>query len=178
MLGYKITPRPKVIVAFYPYYANFHDPFFNDFSRPPSEELMTLLAGVNQSITNIELHINDARSIFFRRMCYEKKQSWALVSRDPNEPAESIIKKLKRFSAVDNVDRNFPPTYLSHGLQDTAVLFTQSIQMAKKLEENNIEFVLDLVDGAIHAYDLEDQSLETFEEYILPAFNFAAKFMK
>jgi len=101
-----------------------------------------------------------------------------MVSGDLDESEESIMKKLQAISVVDNVDKDYPPTYLSHGLADEVVLFTQSVQLAKKLEENNVEFVLDLVDNAMHSFDVLNTSEEIWEEHVLPAFDFITKFMK
>jgi len=176
--GFKLSPRPKAIIALYPYFANYNDADSNDYSSPPSQELLNAMAKVNQTISNYTEDTNNPRVSLFHQMCYGKKQGWAMVSRDPDEPAKSISEKLKSFSAVDNLDKDYPPTYLSHGLHDSMVLFTQSVQMAKALEDNKTEFVLDLVLGAEHAYDIIDSSQETWETHILPMINFAAKFMK
>jgi len=177
--GYRVTPRPKSLIIFYPYCSNYNDPGMNDPTTSPSEQLLNMISEVNQPISGYDgWGSGDPRFELWNQMSLEKKGGWIMVSRDPKESAESIRKKLKAFSAVDNVGRDFPPTYLTHGLNDDTVLFSQSINMAEKLEENNIEFVLDLVWGEKHMYDLWNPTERNWRNHVLPAFNFAAKFMK
>jgi len=178
--GYKLSPRPKAIVAFYPYCSNYNDIAVSDPITQPSEDLLTMMSQVNESIsayyyTNTT---SDPRRALWEKMTDEKKGGWAMVSRDPEESAESIIKKLKAFSAINNIDKDYPPTYLTHGMSDGVVLFSQSIQMAEKLKENDVDFQLDLVYGVGHMYDRRSLSDNTWKNYVLPAFDFAAKYMK
>jgi len=178
--GYKLSPRPKAIVAFYPYCSNYNDLAVSDPTTQPSEELLAMMSQVNQSISAYYYAntTSDSRLALWEKMTDEKKGGWAMVSRDPEESAESIIEKLKAFSAIDNIDEEYPPTYLAHGLRDGVVLFSQSIQMAEKLQENKIDFQLDLIYGAGHMYDRRSMDDKTWNNHVLPAFDFAAKYMK
>jgi len=178
--GYKLTPRPRAIIAFYPYCSNYNDIAVSDPTTQPSEELLTLMSEADESVsayyyTNTT---SDPRRTLWAKLTAEKKGGWVMVSRDPEESAESIVKKLKVFSAIDNIDQDYPPTYLTHGMKDGVVLFSQSIQMAEKLQEYNVDFKLDLIYGNGHMYDNRSPSEKAWKNHVLSAFDFAAKYMK
>jgi len=82
---------------------------------------------------------------------------------------------MKKFSVVDNIDENYPPTYLVHGLGDRLVPFNQSVQMAEKLNANKVSYTLDLVPNVDHALDFMEVSPEIWKEHLLPVFDFAEK---
>ncbi len=103
------------------------------------------------------------------------KFGWMAVTHDPNLPVDEVMKRLKAMSAAENVGNDYPPTYLAHGLADSIVPYQQSVQMANSLEKKNIPYVLDLVPGADHGFD---GNPALFEKHVLPAFDFAEKYMK
>jgi len=73
---------------------------------------------------------------------------WLAVTHDPNLSTAAIMAILKALSSSENVDKNYPPTYLAHGLADTTVPYNQSVMLANRLAKNNITHVLNLVPGA------------------------------
>jgi len=180
MTGYMLTPRPKAIIAFYPYCTSFIDGFAENTKHKPSKKILDLIKTLKQEqpiLTQFYLMSDHPRIDLFDAVLLERKGGWMFVSDDPNEAPESIIGKLKEFSARENIDQTFPPTYLNHGLDDFRVPYDQSVKMAEKLKEKNIPYVLDLIPGEIHAFDLKDPSEKVWKDNILPAFDFAAKFM-
>jgi dipeptidyl aminopeptidase/acylaminoacyl peptidase len=58
------------------------------------------------------------------------------------------------FCPVRHVTREYPPTMLLHGDQDTDVPYGQSVQMAEALERGQVEHVLVTVTGGGHGFDL------------------------
>jgi len=104
-----------------------------------------------------------------------RKAGWLALTHDPNMPSEQILAMLTEYSTTENVDKDYPPTYLAHGLVDTVVPFVQSVQLAGKLDENNIPSTLDLVPLASHGFDSES----TFwDKHVLPAFDFIQDHMQ
>ncbi len=100
---------------------------------------------------------------------------WLMTTHDPNFPPEQIMEKLREFSATEHVDKDFPPTYMAHGLVDSTVPYSQSVQLANVLKENSIPYVLDLVPGANHNFD---RDAAFWQDHVLPAFDFAQKYMQ
>ena len=175
--GYKFQPRPKAIIGFYSGRPNWIDPNTYDPSTPVDLVLVEAVKRMSKPvITEYSLDLkNNPRLDLYAAIKKNGKFGWMAVTHDPNYPVEEIMKKLRALSAAENVDEDYPPTYLAHGLADTVVPSSQSVQMAKSLEKKKIPYVLDLIPGAGHGFD-SDESL--FEKHVLPAFDFAEKYMK
>jgi len=175
--GYKLTPRPKVVVGFYPGLTNWTDPMFYNPNTPLNPLLFVttkMLSGPVLQEYNPSSPI-DGRNVFWALALSCAKVGWFAVTHDPNLSTEKILAKLRDLSAVENVDKDYPPTYLTHGLVDTVVPYSQSVQMAEKLKEKNIPYELDLVANANHSFELDPK---LWEKHVLPAFEFAAKYMQ
>ena len=167
--GYKLDPRPTAIISFFPYCANFLDGLAYDSTHLPSKHLVKQV----RNLTKIAIGApnEDARHKLLFQSLKEQKGGWLLVSHDPHEDPNLIREKLKEFSAVEHIDENYPPTYLSHGQNDIIVPFNQSIQMAERLEQHGRDVVLDLSPGG-HSYDLLPPE-NIWKEHIVPAFDWA-----
>jgi len=176
MMGYLVSPRPKAIIGFYSGRPNWNDPSTYDPSILVTAEVA---AGVkkfsfpviSEDSTEVE---GNPRVDCYKAVKANKKLGWMAITHDPDYPTEKIVEKLKHYSSTENVDRFFPPTYLGHGLVDTVVPYNQSVQLAASLKKKNVPYVLDLIPSADHVFD-DDSSL--WEKHILPAFEFAQKYM-
>jgi len=179
LAGYKLTPRPKAIISFYPYCANFTDPFSYKPETPVSKALVAAANNLSQEISQYQTSgPADPRLLLFYAAITDGKGGWLLSTHDPDYPTDKIMEKLRGFSATENVDKDFPPTYLVHGLNDRLVPYSQSVQMSEVLKAKNIPYVLDLVPSADHGFDLgNDVTPDMWEKHIAPAFEFAQKFM-
>ena len=175
--GYKFFPPPKAIISFYPLCTNFLDPYCYNSYAPINESIISQANKLKQNISAyiVENYHTDLRYIFFLDILYTGRIGWLLVTENFDDPPVKIEEKLKEFSAVFNMGKNYPPTYLVHSLNDSFVPYNQSVQMANRLKELKIEFKLDLVPDAEHGFDLEDISIEAWKEHILPVFEFAQK---
>jgi len=176
--AFKLTPRPRAVISFYAYCTNWTDPLAYNPTTPVSESLISLRDSLMQNITKYELPslFKDSRKQLLELAVVSGKGGWIMATHDPKLPVDQVMAILKNYSATYNVDANFPPTYLIHGLNDTSVPYDQSVQLATVLKEKNIPYVLDLVPGANHAFDFFC-SQKTFDTYILPAFEFVQKYM-
>jgi len=175
--GYKLSPRPQAVIGFYSGCTNWTDPF----AYTPDTPVDPLLAAAANKLSVPVLteyspsKSPDPRVALWTAATEIGKMGWLAVTHDPKAPTEEILAKLKGLSAVDNVDENYPPTYLGHGLVDQVVPYSQSVQLANVFEQKNIPYVLDLVPGANHGFDSKDIY---WEQHVLPAFNFAQKYMQ
>jgi len=175
--GYKLTPRPQAVISFYPFCSNWADPYSY---RPEGPVDLAIVAAANKlSVPAYTEYLltkaDDPRDVLWRNALASGKMGWLMTTHDPNFSTEDILAKLKELSTTENIDKNYPPTYLAHGLADTIVPYSQSVQLAKKLEENNIPHVLDLVPDEGHVFDADPI---LWHEHVLPAFNFAQKYME
>jgi len=175
--GYKLSPRPKVVIGFYSGCTNWTDPAFYNPATPVNP-LFGIAANkfAKPVVTEyIPTSQSDPKMIFWNAVFSSGKLGWLVTTHDPEFSTEEIIKSLRSFSAVENVDENYPPTYLAHGLVDVVVPYSQSVQLASKFEEFNIPYVLDLVPNANHNFDFD---LALWQQHVLPAFDFAQKYMQ
>ncbi len=81
----------------------------------------------------------------------------------------SYREKLKEFCPIYNINKDYPPTLLLHGDEDTDVPYKQSVVMANKLQTMGIESKLITLKGKNHAfdYDMKDkQVILAFEEVL------------
>jgi len=174
--GHKLTPCPQAIIAFYPFCTNWTDPY----SYKPGVPDPIIVAAANKLAVPVVTEYfvttsTDPKTALWMAALVSGKIGWLFTTHDPNLPVDQIITRLRSFSASENVDANFPPTFLGHGLDDTVVPYSQSVQMANKLKEFDIPYVLDLVPNANHLYDIYPNF---WDQHVLPAFEFAQKYMQ
>jgi len=174
--GYKLTPRPQAIIAYYSFCTNWTDPYSYKAGIPDP----LIVAAANKLAVPVvteyfATNSSDAKGALWSAALVSGKMGWLVTTHDPNLPADQIIASLRTFSASENVDASYPPTFLGHGLGDTLVPYSQSVQMANVLQRNNIPYVIDLVPNANHGYD-SDPNL--WQQHVLPAFDFAQKYMQ
>jgi len=175
--GYKFSPRPKAIIGFYSFCTNWTDPYAY---KPETPVNPLIVAAANFYSKPVVTEFNptkfpDPKDDLWNAAVDSGKIGWMVTTHDPNFPSDQIIAKLREYSATEHVDENYPPTYLAHGLADTVVPYSQSVQFANVLLRNNIPYILDLVPNVNHAFD-NDTAL--FQQYVLPAFDFAQKYIE
>jgi len=175
--GCRLSPRPQVIIGFYSRCTNWTDPFVYDpntgvdllFAAAANKLSVPVLAEYNGT------SLSDPRTAFSMAAQANAKMGWLAVTHDPNLSTQQVLAELRKLSATENVDQDYPPTYLAHGSMDVVVPYLQSVQLADQLKQNNIPYVLDVVPGANHWFDT---SARFWDEHVLPAFDFAEKYMQ
>jgi len=177
MSGFLLSPRPQAVIGFYSFCTNWTDPYSY---KPGTAVDPVIVAAANKlSVPVVTEYTStgktDAKMALWNAALKTGKMGWLMTTHDPNLSTEVILAKLKTFSATENADKNYPPTYLAHGLVDTLVPYAQSVQLANKLKELNVPNVIDLVPGANHSFDNDS----TFwQQHVLPAFDFVQKYMQ
>jgi len=176
--GYKFSPRPKVIIGFYPGRPNWTDTTTYDPSTPVNP---AVVAAANKLANPVRTQYNstgkgDPRMALYAAANANHKFGWLAMTHDPNYSPAKIVARLKALSSAENVDKDYPPTYLAHGLADTTVPYSQSVMLSKSLDKFGITHVLDLVPNVNHGFD-RGASQTLFNQHVLPAFDFAQKYM-
>jgi len=178
LAGYKITPRPQAVLSFYPYFTNWTDPYAYDPKKRVRAALVFAANNLRQNISEYDISDpKDPRAALFTQAMKEQKSGWLIATHDRDTPTDQVMAKLREFSASENVDSNFPPTYLAHGLKDNLVPYSQSVQMAASLKAKGIKYVLDLVPGVGHGFDMLNPLPDIWQYHVVPAFDFAQQFM-
>jgi acetyl esterase/lipase len=82
---------------------------------------------------------------------------------------------LDRFCPVRNVTKDYPPTMLVHGTEDTDVPYQLSVNMAKELERSGVKHEFVAVQGAGHGLSGGDKKL--VEEAYAKSLMFIRKYL-
>jgi acetyl esterase/lipase len=148
--GFRVTPRPRVLVSFFGY-GDLVGAWYSQPSPHPRHHQSKL--GSDAAWRQVSgPPISDSRNRAgdggaFYQYC-RQQGTWpqAVSDWDPHTEAERFFP----FMAVKNVTRDFPPTVLIHGTEDTDVPYEQSVMMAKEFESHGVEYELLSIKGAEH----------------------------
>ncbi len=171
--GFRIKPRPTVLVAFYGYGDLIGDWFskpsmhhFNDMTKQKAWEQVN-----GSQISDSRDRKGDGRG-FYR---YSRKHGiWPKVVSgwDSFTEAENFFE----YMPLKNITPDFPPTILIHGTNDTDVPYEQSLMMVKEFEKHNVEHKLITIPDAEHG--LKDGDPELINAAYNSAFEFIKQFME
>jgi len=175
--GYKLSPRPKVVIGFYSGMSNWTESWLYNPNTPVDPALVAAANKLSVPVVAEYTRSSNSDPKVVLSYVAQKagKAGWLAVTHDPNVPSEQVMAKLRDFSTTENVDKNYPPTYLAHGTADTLVPYSQSVQLGNSLKAKNIPYVLDIIPGSGHDFD---DHPELWDQHVLPAFDFAAKHMQ
>jgi dipeptidyl aminopeptidase/acylaminoacyl peptidase len=150
MAGWRLKPRPRALAAFYGYgdiageWYSRPDPFYCRQPAVTVEEARRVVGGPTLS----ESDANDR----FRFYLYCRQQGlWPreVAGHDPDTEPRAF----DALCPLRNVTRDYPPTLLLHGDQDTDVPYQQSVLMAEALARHGVEHSLMTVAGGGHGFD-------------------------
>jgi acetyl esterase/lipase len=125
MTGFCVQPRPKALVSFYGY-GGIIDEWY---SRPDPFYRQQPL------VSEEEAHRN--RGLFY--LYCRQTGRWPIEvsgGHDPDVEPEWFTP----YCPADNVTSEYTPTVLVHGMLDTDVPYSQSVQMAEQFEKHNVEY--------------------------------------
>jgi acetyl esterase/lipase len=148
--GYRARPRPTVLVSFFGY----GDLVGDWYSRPSPhachhqtqmtrEEALRQVSGPP---------IADARDrpgeggAFYQHCRQHGLWPQAVSGWDPHAEAA----KFHPFMPVKNVTRDYPPTMLIHGTDDTDVPYEQSVLMSEQFQRHGVPYELVTIEGGEH----------------------------
>jgi acetyl esterase/lipase len=150
--GYCATARPKALVSFYGYgdligsWYSRPDPFYSQQFPPVS---------IAEALTDIGTVTTDgAGGQRFRYYLHCRQTGrWPLevAGHDPDRDAEWFAP----YCPLQNVDADYPPTLLIHGLPDTDVPYEQSVLMQRELSRKGIDHELITLSSLGHGFDTD-----------------------
>lgn len=170
--GYRVHPKPKALVALYGYgelNADWYTkpnpyPKYN-LQKISREDAMQQTDGT--IISDVSFRKGDSGKIY---MYYRQTGLW------PQEVSgfslESIAKDIAPYEPVKNVTREYPPTLMIHGTQDTDVPFEESLKMVEQFKTHGVPYILRPIDKGEHCFDggdpaqIED-AYNTMREFML-----------
>lgn len=157
--GYRVEPRPNVLVAFWGY-GDLVGAWYSEPSPHERHHRVTMsreeaLAQVSgPPIADSRERKGDGGAFYQHCRQYgiwpQEVSGW-----DPREEEDKFVP----YMPVRNVTPDYPPTLLIHGTADTDVPFEQSERMARRLRENGVEHELIAVPGAEHGLAGGDPAL-------------------
>lgn len=151
MAGSSVMPRPKAVVSFYGYgditgeWTTRPDPHFVKLERVTKEDAYKVVGG--QVLSESPIY---PRVIFYNYCRQHGLWPREVAAVDPDKEPE----KLEQFSVTRRVTKEFPPTVLLHGDQDTDVPFGESVRMAETLKRFGVEHQLIRMHKYDHLFDV------------------------
>jgi acetyl esterase/lipase len=148
--GYRVTPRPTVLVAFWGYGDLVGDWYSqpSPHSRHQSPKLMEEQARQQVSgppIANSKDRKGDGGA--FYQFC-RQRGLWPQEVSGWNPHTEA--QKYQPYMPVKNVTSQYPPTLLIHGTKDTDVPYEQSVLMADQFRKFGVDHALVTIKGGEH----------------------------
>jgi acetyl esterase/lipase len=137
--GFRVQPRPTVLVAFWGY-GDLVGPWYSEPSPHPRHHQSQLSRDdAYRQVSGPP--VSDARDRkgdggAFYQFC-RQQGSWpkAVSGWDPHSQPE----KFYPYMAIKNIGKDYPPTLLIHGESDTDVPHEQSVLVARKLKQHGVE---------------------------------------
>jgi len=169
--GVQFEPRPRALVSFYGYgdiagaWSKQPSPYYSRQPAVPKDQAY-------QSVGNSVL-TEGSYSKRFPYYLYCRQH--ALWTKEVAGVDLLEITFLKPYCPLRQAARDFPPALLIHGDQDTDVPFQQSVAMAQKLEELNVEHHLMLLPNRGHVFDTSGNGLK--DPAISQVFNSVLQFL-
>ena len=157
--GFRVAPRPAVVVAFWGY-----GDLIGDWYSTPSPHARHHRIQMSEEEARRQVSgpaVSDARDRkgnggAFYQFCRqrgiwpEEVSGW-----DPRTEADNFIP----YMPVRNVTKDYPPTMLIHGTEDTDVPYQQSVMMAEQFKKHGVEHELVSVAGGEHGLSGADPKL-------------------
>ena len=174
--GFRVKPRPTVLVAFWGY-----GDLIGDWYSQPSRHARHHQIKISEEEAYKQVAgppISDSRDRIgnggaFYQFC-RQKGIWPkeVTGWDPTREAE----KFYPYMPVKNVTRDYPPTLLIHGTEDTDVPYDLSVAMASEFKKHGVKHELLSIPNGEHGLGGGDPKL--IDEAYSKAFTFVNEHMR
>ena len=148
--GYRVRPRPAVLVAFWGY-GDLIGEWYSSPSKHPCHQRVKMTAErAHRQVSGPP--ISDSRDrkgdggAFYQHCRQHGTWPKEVSGWDPHTEA----RKFHPYMPVKNVTADYPPTLLVHGTKDTDVPYEQSAMMARQLKKHGVPHELNTIAGAEH----------------------------
>jgi len=162
MAGLCVHPRPKALVSFYGYgdiagdWYSRPDPHY---SKEPTVLPRVAYRGVGGSVIAGSSfgEVSDQRWLFYLFCRQQGLWPKEVTGHDPHTEPQAF----EDYCPVRQITKDYPPTLLLHGDQDTDVPFGLSKHMAAALKQQQVPHRLITMEGLGHGFDaVPDRSLQ------------------
>ena len=149
MAGFCVEPRPRALVAVAGYgdivgdWYSRPDPFYR---RQPLIEEQAARAAVGAEPTVGTPDRQGQRGSFYLWCRQNGRWPIEVAGHDPDREPEAF----RPFCPVQNVTRQYAPTFLIHGNRDTDVPYEQSVMMARALAAAGVDHEFVTIEGGGH----------------------------
>lgn len=174
--GFRVEPRPTVLVAFWGYGDLVGEWYSKPSPHPRHHRIKMTREEAFQQVSGPP--VSDSRERkgnggAFYQYC-RQHGTWptAVSGWDPHREA----KKFNPFMPVKNVTGDYPPTVLIHGTTDTDVPYEQSVMMAEEFEKHKVPHKLLSIPNGEHGLSGGDPEL--IDSAYKQAFAFIDRYMK
>lgn len=173
--GFRVNPRPTVLVPFWGY-----GDLIGDWYSTPSPHARHHRSKMSEEEARRQVSgppISDSRDRngdggAFYQFCRQRGIWPKEVSDwDPRSEADKFVP----YMPVRNVTKDYPPTMLIHGTEDTDVPYEQSVMMAEQFKKHGVEHELISVPGGEHGLAGADAKL--VDDAYARAFEFLQRHM-
>jgi acetyl esterase/lipase len=148
--GFRATPRPVAVLSYWGYGDLIGDWYSKPSKHPRHNKTKVTRKEAFEQVSDVPVADSRQRKGDGGKFYLYCRQTgeWpkAVSGWDPKEDA----KKFEPFMAVKNVTKDYPPTLLIHGEDDTDVPHEQSVMMARELKRAGVEHRLISVAKAEH----------------------------
>lgn len=148
--GYRVKPRPTVLVSFWGY-GDLVGEWYSKPSPHPRHNKVKITEKEARAQVDGPAIANandrDGQGGLFYNFCRQRGIWPKEVSGwDPHTEPE----KFYPYMSVKNVTSDYPPTMLIHGTEDTDVPYEQSVMMAEQFKKHKVEHELVTIPGGEH----------------------------
>lgn len=148
--GYRVKPRPAVLVSFWGYGDLVGDWYSRPSKHPRHRRVKLTAEEAYKQVSGPPIADSRQRKGnggAFYQFC-RQRGLWpkAVSGWDPHRETE----KFSAYMPVRNVSGEYPPTLLIHGTDDTDVPYEQSVMMAEQLEKHGVQHELIGIAGGEH----------------------------
>ncbi len=174
MAGFCVNPRPKALISFYGYgditgaWYSRPDPFYN---QQPAVAPAEAYSAVGDTMVT-ESGAGSSRGRFYLYCRQQGLWPKLVAGYDPDTEPHAIAP----FCPVHNVTKEYPPTLLLHGAQDTDVPVEQSVLMAQVLERQEVVHQLIILPNHGHGFVGSGGGLQ--DPLVMEYFNQGLVFLK
>ena len=148
--GFRVTPRPKVLLSFWGYGDLVGDWYSKPSLHPRHQGTKLSRADAYRQVSGNPISDSGERKgnggAFYQYCRQHGEWPKAVSGWDPNNDHE----KFYPYMAVKNVTSQYPPTVMIHGTKDTDVPYEQSVMMAAELKKVAVPHKLISIQGGEH----------------------------
>jgi dipeptidyl aminopeptidase/acylaminoacyl peptidase len=139
--GYRVSPKPKALVSLYGY-GQLNADWYTKPNPYPGYNKREVTRDEAMQQTDGTIISDGAKrkgngGLIY--MYYRQNGLW--TSQVSGFSQDSLATEIVQYEPAKNVTRDYPPTLLIHGTQDTDVPFEESASMAEQLKEHGVPYI-------------------------------------